>query len=267
MEARVNQTNIFYIDEGSHEQFPVIFIHAFPMSHMMWQPQTDFLNKKFRVIAYDVCGFGGSEVGSGQFTMETCADDLVALMDHLGLKKAVWCGLSMGGYIALRAIEKFPDRCRGLVLCDTRSEADGNEGKLKRAAAITTIQKLGATAFVDGFLQSVFLPESIAQGKDFVAQTKKIILANSPLGICGALLAMGMRTDTTDALRGIAVPTLVVVGENDALTPVAMAQNLHERIRNSRLAVIPNAAHMCNLENPGEFNRHLLEFLENTPSY
>jgi len=261
MEVLINATRIYYTDLGKTATTPVVLIHGFPFSHEMWNPQIEVLNSNFRVVAYDVRGHGKSEVGDGQYTIELFVDDLIALLDHLQIRKVVLCGLSMGGYIALRAIERNPERVLALVLCDTMAEADSNETKVRRATTIRNVKKDGVRAFAEGFLKSVFAPQSFISKPDDVELIKRTIESNSPLGICGTLLAMAGRTDTTSALAKISVQTLILVGERDTLIPPSKSQAMHDKIPNSKLHIISNAAHLSNLENPEEFNRHLLDFL------
>src|ERR1041385_1473418 len=160
MDAMINGLRLHYVDTGKSPGIAVLFIHGFPFNHTMWQAQIELLKPHFRVIAYDGRGHGQSEIGDGQYMLEFLVDDLVGLLDHLKLDQAVLCGLSMGGYIALRAIERHPERVRALILCDTRSEADSNEAKLKRSAGIRTVKKEGVPAFAENFLKALFAPES-----------------------------------------------------------------------------------------------------------
>jgi 3-oxoadipate enol-lactonase len=228
----------------------------------MWKGQTQMLQEKnLRVIAYDLRGHGQSDVGDGQYTIELFVDDLVALLDYLKITRTILCGFSMGGYIALRAIERNPDRFSALVLCDTMSAADSNEAKIRRANSIKLVKKEGVGRFAEGFLKAVFAPQTFDAKPDIVDEIRRTILSNSPLGICGALLAMAGRTDTTEALAKISVPTLILVGEHDAVTPPSAAKIMRDRILNSKLHLIENAAHMSNLENPSMFNEHLTKFL------
>jgi 3-oxoadipate enol-lactonase len=262
MRIKLNDVQINYVERGIPQGLPVVFIHGFPFNHTMWAPQMLALPNEYRAIAFDVRGHGDSDVGDGIYSIEFFVDDLIALLDHLVLKQVVLCGLSMGGYIALRAIERHPERCQGLILCDTRSEADSNEGKVKRSASIKAIKADGVKAFAEGFVKAVFAPQTFQTNPAAVDTIKKSIEANSPLGICGALLALAARTDTTASLAAIKVPTLILVGEYDTLTPVSAAQAMHEKIVGSELTVIPNAAHMSNIENPEAFNAALIKFLK-----
>ena len=253
---------LHHVDVGPRDALAVTLVHAFPLSHKMWQPQIELLKDSYRVVAPDLRGFGQTDAGDGQYTLEFFVDDLIELLDHLKIPKTVVCGLSMGGYIVLRAIERNPERFSGLVLCDTRSEADSNEAKIKRAGAIKTVKTQGVAAFADGFVKTVLTPQTFAARPQLVTAVKNLVQASSPIGIGAALLAMASRTDTTASLPKIGVPTLILVGEQDALTPPAAAQSMHSKIPNAELHILPNAAHMSNLENPHEFNQHLLAFLK-----
>lgn len=261
MKTVLNGSEAFYMEPGNPNGLPIVLIHGFPFSHEMWEPQIAVLQKRFRVVAYDLRGHGESEAGDGQYTLEFFVDDLIALLDFLKIQKAILCGLSIGGYIALRAVERNPERIGALILADTQAKADFNEAKLKRAAAIKSVKTNGVRAYAESFVKAVFAPQSLEERKDIVERIRHIIQSNSSLGICGALLALVSRTDTTEALSAIKVPTMILVGEHDALTPPAASQEMHSRIANSEIHVIPNAAHMSNLENIEEFNRHVLNFL------
>lgn len=261
MKIRVNDVTLNYAERGLPQGAPIVFIHGFPFNHSMWEPQMKALPNHFRAITYDVRGHGESDVGDGQYSIEFFVDDLIALMDHLVIKQAVLCGLSMGGYIALRAVERHPERVSGLILCDTRSEADSDEGKVKRSATVRSVRTHGVATFAEEFVKLVFAPETFEANPLLVASIREMIEANKPLGICGTALALGGRTDTTKALASIKVPTLVIVGEHDTLTPPAAAQAMQSKIRGSELRIIPRAAHLTNLENSAEFNNHLVGFL------
>jgi 3-oxoadipate enol-lactonase len=257
----IHDTTLDHTESGPAGGPPVVLIHGFPFSQEMWTPQIGALSLRYRVITYDVRGHGKSPPGDGQYTLEFFVDDLIGLLDHLRIDRAVLCGLSMGGYIALRAVERNPERVRALVLCDTRSEADSNEAKVKRAGAINAVKRQGVSAYAEGFVKAVFAPESFTTRPEAIEKIKKIIQANPASGICGTLLALACRTDTTAALPKIGVPTLILVGDQDSLTPPSAAEAMRGKIPRSEMHVIPHAAHMSNLENPGEFNARLLDFL------
>jgi 3-oxoadipate enol-lactonase len=250
-----------YNDYGPAGKVPVVLIHGFPFSQLMWRPQVEHLKSHFRIVTYDNRGHGRSAVGDGQYLIEYFVDDLIALLDQLGAQQAVLCGLSMGGYIALRAVERNPDRVKALVLADTRSEADSNEAKLKRAANIRTVKEKGVAEFAEGFLKAVFTKASVENKLPAVDEIRRVILANPPLGICGTLLALAARTDTTANLPQIKVPTLILVGDQDPVTPPAASESMHRAIPSSELHLMPNSSHMSNLESPDSFNSHLHAFL------
>ncbi len=259
--VRINDTHLLVVQHGPTGALPVVFIHGFPFSHAMWESQIGAVSRQFRAIAYDVRGLGGSSVGDGQYTIEEHVDDLIGLLDHLSIPKAVILGLSMGGYIALRALERNPERWTAAVLCNTRSEADTNEGRIGRAAAIRMVKKSGSQAFADEFVRKVFAPASFTRVPDAVKMITGIIARTPPLAIAGTLLALAGRTDTTGSLSRISVPTLIMVGEHDTTTPPEASRAMHERIARSELHIVPEAAHMSPLENPGLVNSHLMEFL------
>ena len=262
MKKKINGIAINFTEKGPKDGIPVIFIHGFPFDSTSWDLQLTAVAEKFRSIALDLRGYGESETGDGQYAIEFFVDDVFALMDELKLSKAILCGLSMGGYIALRAIEKASERVLGLVLCDTRSEADTNEGKLKRFNTLKTLKKEGIPAFADPLLKTIFADETIRLKPKIFEKIRSKILKLSPIAIGGGILALASRSDTTEYLENISVPTLIIVGEKDIITPPIVAQSMHEKISHSALAIIPHAGHLSNVENPEDFNRHLLDFLK-----
>lgn len=259
MKATINGLITHYVEHGHGT--PVVFIHGFPFSHRMWEPQLLALPDYFRRVAYDVRGHGESDLGDGQYSIEFFVDDLFGLLDHLGLEKAVVCGLSMGGYIALRAVEREPERFLGLVLGDTRSAADDNKAKVQRARSMQDVRQNGVAQFADAFVKKIFAPATLQNNTSLVDMIRDVISLNSPRGIAGTLLALAARTDTTEALAQIPVPTLIMVGEHDELTPVQDSRSMEQKITNVEMHVVPDAAHLSNLENPNFFNEKLAAFL------
>ena len=263
MEQKVNGIALY--DDGVREGTPLVFIHGFPFDHRMWDPQAQMFSKTHRVITYDVRGHGKSDVGDGQYTIELFVDDLFLVLDHLKIQRAIACGLSMGGYIALRAAERQADRFEALVLCDTKSEADSNEAKVKRAAAIHAVKKDGVSAFAGEFIKSVLTEKTLKTKPQLVESVLNLIRGNSPLGICGSLLALASRTDTTAALAKMNVPALILVGEEDKLTPPLVSESMAKALPRAAMHVIPASAHLSNLENPIVFNEKLSVFLKQLP--
>jgi pimeloyl-ACP methyl ester carboxylesterase len=240
---------------------PVLLLHAFPLSHRMFDPQFEALSDGYRVVAPDHRGFGDSEPGDGQTTMETLVDDVFAVLDDIGIDRVSACGVSMGGYVLLRALERAPERFRSLVLADTRSTPDDDAGRLGRATTLRAVKTGGVAEFAEQFSAKLLGPTTLSQQPELREHVAKLIRANTPLGICGALLALGLRTDTTAALRRLSVPALMVVGDEDALTPPAQSRAMVEAAPGSRMVEIPGAGHLSNLEDPEAFNRALLAFL------
>jgi 3-oxoadipate enol-lactonase len=247
---------------GPERGAPIVFLHPFPCNRSLWKTQIQLLEKDFRLYAYDQRGLGESEGGKSPFSFEFFVDDLFAFLDHWKIEKVILCGLSMGGYVALRAIERSPERVQGLVLCDTRSEADSNEAKLKRAAGVRLVMKEGVAGYAETFLKSALTAATLSNESAIVQTVRQMITQNSPEGIAAALVALASRTDTTANLPNIKVPTLIMVGDSDTVTPPAAAESMKTAIPGARLEVIPKAAHLSNLENPSVFNSALLRFLQ-----
>jgi 3-oxoadipate enol-lactonase len=240
----------------------VLLLHAFPLGLFMWEPQKEALAATHRVVRFDARGFGGSPAGDGPLTMETIADDGAALLDHLGIDKAIVAGCSMGGYAALAFVRRHPRRLAGLVLQDTRAGADTPEAKASRATLAAKVLAEGASAAVEAFLPKLLGETAHRDRPDLAARLRERILATSPRGIANALHGLAARADSRQTLPTVAVPTLVVVGAEDVLTPPSEAEALAAAIPGARLEVIPGAGHLANLENPGAVNAALRAFLE-----
>jgi len=267
MRAFINGCNLFYAAAGDTSAPPVLFIHGFPFSHQMWRSQMDAVAAAgFRGLAYDIRGHGFSDVGDGQYTIESHVDDLFGLMDYLKLPRAVIAGLSMGGYIALRALEREPARFVAVILCDTRSEADTDEARVRRAGSVKSVKAEGSGAYAEGYVRQMFAPRSFTTNPGAVETIRAIIAGTPPLSIAGTLIALAARTDTTRSLAAVNIPALIMVGDQDTVTPLSSAQVLHAGIRGSELHVVPGAAHMSNMENPAFFNEKLLAFLRRLPA-
>jgi 3-oxoadipate enol-lactonase len=243
----------------------LLLLHAFPLGLAMWDEQARGLAEGRQVVRFDARGFGGSPPGDALLTMERIADDAVGVLDRLGVPSAVVAGLSMGGYAALALARRHPDRIRALVLADTRAGADSPEAKATRAAQAERVRREGARAIADAVLPKLLGATSHRERPDLVARVRSLIEANPPRGIADALAGLAARADSTPALREIRVPTLVVVGDEDTITPIADAEALQRGIPGSRLAIVPRAGHLSNMENPAEFNRHVGSFLEAHP--
>lgn len=259
--ARVSGVDTAYVRVGKVGGVPVVFIHGYPFSKEMWAPQLEALAPVADCVAYDIRGFGESSHGSARLSIDLFVDDLIDLIDSLQLIMPVAVGLSMGGYIALRAYERFPARFRGLVLCDTRSDADGEEGRRRRQETMRGIEERGSEAFADDFLKRAFAASSLATSAAAVEHIRTTILRTAPEVLIEGQMALMRRHDTTPILPLIRIPVLVLVGEEDALTPPAVSRAMAEQITDSELHVIPGAGHLSNLENPPVFCAHLGTYL------
>ncbi|MDD4972127.1 MAG: alpha/beta fold hydrolase [Paludibacter sp.] len=256
----VNSMQVNYTDVGPEEAPVIIFIHGFPLNLSMWNMQVEALNEKFRIISYDIRGHGESDAGNDAFSIELFVADLVSFMDSLKISKASLCGLSMGGYIALNAVEHYPERFESMVLCDTTCKADLPEGKEKRMKAVENIITNGVQNYASESVKNLFAPGSFTSNKSVVSEVEKMIANTSELSLCSTLLALSARHETCSKLSEIKVPVLILVGAEDSITPPSAAMFLHESIKNSTLQVIEGAGHLSNLENPEAFNQHLKIF-------
>lgn len=239
---------------------PLIFVHAFPLSSNMWEPQVNFFRNQFRVITYDVRGLGKSAQTDNQFTMESYVNDFFSVLDGLGIDKVNACGLSMGGYIILRALTRNSGRFSSVILADTRAERDDDYGLISRANSILEIKSGKKDEFLNNFLPKLINEKSYNK-PEIKSFLDKVISLNTNDGICGAMLSLATRTNTLDKLKDVNIPALIIVGEDDMLTPKNFAEAMKSSLKNSVLEIIPDSGHLSNLENPVYFNNVVLKFL------
>jgi 3-oxoadipate enol-lactonase len=259
MKVRIGGAEIEYDVRG--EGPGVLFLHAFPLGLSMWEAQVEALAGSHQAIRFDARGFGGSPPGAGLLTMEAIADDAVALLDRLGVSRVALVGCSMGGYAAFAFVRRHAERLRGMVHQDTRAGADSAEARSARAEVIDRVRREGASAAADAFLPKLLGETTQKENPDLVAQLRARILATAPQGIVDALAGIAARADSTPTLREIRVPTLVVCGEEDVITPPAESEAIRRGIAGSRLVLVPRAGHLANLESPAAYNAALTEFL------
>jgi len=267
----VNNHTISYTDEGKYGAPVIIFIHGFPFNKSMWSPQLELLRDHCRIITYDIRGFGNSSTGTLEFSIELFVKDLIALMDALKIEKAILCGLSMGGYIALNAAENHPERFSSLILSDTSCKPDTTEAKAKRLNAIVNIRKKGVVEYADEIVKNLFAPGSFKSKEQEIASVKKMITNTSVRTLCNTLLALSIRKETCNRLHNLKIPVLIMAGSEDIITPPSEACIMHKKIKGSAMQVIDHAGHLSNLENTEEFNIQLKKFVvslteELTPS-
>lgn len=254
----VNDTEIAFDDIGSG--LPVVFLHGFPLNRTMWEPQIGALVAEARCIPIDFRGFGDS-AASPPYTMDRFADDVAAVLDTLQIERAVVVGLSMGGYAAFALWRRHRARIRGLVLADTRAAADSPDGLEQRREIIRVAETQGTTAIANMQIAGLVGKSTRDKRPDIYDAMHRMIAQGSVEGIVGGTQAMMTRPDSTPTLATIDVPTLVVVGEEDGITPRQDAEALHRGIAGSRLEVLQHAGHLSNVERPAAFNTVMSEFL------
>jgi 3-oxoadipate enol-lactonase len=261
MKIPVNNTYLGYDDHGIG--LPILFLPAFPLNRSMWQGELISLlsDEHYRLIALDWRGFGESEITDPISTMELFADDIAALMDSLGIQQAVLCGLSMGGYAAFAFLRKYPQRVTGLILADTRPGADTPEAQANRENVAHIAETQGTEAIADLQVPRVLSEYTRLHNPEVEMRVRQMIEAAMIQGIAAASRGMAQRADSTDLLARISCPTLVIVGEQDALTPPGVAQEYAEQIPGAQLVVITNAGHLSNLEQPEAFLQAVRGFL------
>ena len=261
MKVRIQNADIAYDDHGVGQ--PILFLHAFPLNRTMWTRQIGELlsEQHYRLVSLDWRGFGESEIPAGISTMELFADDVAGLMDALGMQEAILCGLSMGGYVALAFLRKYPQRVRGLILADTKPSADNDEGRVRRESVAQLALGKGADAIADLQIPSLLSAYTRQYVPEVEMRVRQMINSATSEGIAAASRGMALRSDATDLLAHIACPTLVLVGEQDALTPPAVASDYATKIPNAQFVVIPQSGHLSNLEQPEAFLQIVRNFL------
>jgi len=253
-----NKQSLSYDEAG---QGPILLLlHGFPLDREMWRPQIVGLASQARVIALDLPGFGGSSLEETRFTIESAADSVAEFLLATNISERVTVGgLSMGGYVAMAFARRHPDRLRGLILADTRAEPDDEIAKANRAKSITLAQEKGAAGVIEAMIPKLLAPENIASCAE---DLRRIASRQSTASVLNAIAALRDRPDAKPGLKSIAVPTLVIVGDQDAVTPPSFAEAIAHETPGSKLVVIPGAGHMSNLENPAAFNEAVSQFLQ-----
>lgn len=262
---RVHDIELAYEDRGAGA--PLVLVHGFPLDHSMWAAQIEALSAVGRVLAPDLRGFGQSRAhetldGSALVTMEQLADDLAALLDALDITAPiVFGGLSMGGYVALQFARKHAARLRGLVLCDTRAAADAPDPAAARLAMADRVLREGPGPLVESMLPRLFASDTIQRRPEAVAGVRRVMMNTDPRTIAAASRGMARRPDSTPTLRDIACPTLVLVGEHDAISPPAEMRSIAAAVPHARFVEIPGSGHLAPLEAPDAVNAAIEGFL------
>lgn len=260
MEAIVNGIQIAYDDDGNGPA--VLLVHGFPLSRRMWHPQINALVAAgYRVIIPDLRGFGDSDAPDGPYGMDLFADDLIALLDHLEIDTATVAGMSMGGYIVLNLLERYPQRLSAACFCQTRANADDEAGKSRRLQLAQEVRERGPQVIADLFLPLLLSDASLAQRPRLVEEVYSWMVGTATAGLTGGLLAMRERKDYTPLLPTYALPCLAIGGSDDKIVPPTILDVFKVGLPTCRTALIPDAGHLANLEAPGPFNAALLVFL------
>ena len=235
---------------------PILWIHGFPLASSIYEHQLAIRN--VRHVMPDLPGFGQSRPQGSDVSIDDYARICIDLLDHRGIDSAVLAGLSMGGYICFAIARLAPERMRGLILIDTRETADTEEARKGRYDSIEKVKKEGVRPIVESMLPKMLTAAAPTEMRDRV---REIMMSSSPEGVCAALRAMATRPDSTPLLTEIKVPTLIIVGEQDAITPPADAERMAAAISGSRLVRIEGAAHLSNYEKATEVNGAIAKFV------
>ncbi|HZI21270.1 MAG TPA: alpha/beta fold hydrolase [Gemmatimonadales bacterium] len=246
------------------EGVPVLFVHGFPFDRSMWRHQLATLTGARR-IAPDFRGVGSTAPGADGYSLARYADDLAAVLDAFGIRAAVVCGLSLGGYVVFELLRRHGERVRALVLADTKAGADSPAGKRGRDELVALAEREGVDAVVERLLPRLLAPATLATQPDVVAQVREMARRWSVPALAGALRAMRDRPDSTATLRGVRIPTLVVTGQDDQLAPPEAARAMAELVPGAQCHVIPGAGHLAPLEQPLAMGRLLGEFVRGLP--
>lgn len=243
--------------KAAGEGHPLVLLHGFPLSSVQWDPNFARLRERNLLVAVSLRGFGGSPVAESA-TMDEMADDVADTLRALGIGKAAFCGCSMGGYVALAMWRRHRELVSSLVLVDTRSAPDSAEQRAGRETFAQEVLKGGAVVAVEKMLPKLLSAKASDAARSFV---RDVTLANRPEGIAAALRGLGSRPDSTPLLDSIDVPTLLVCGELDAITPPAEMRGVGAMIRGSKYVEIPGAGHLSNIEAPKAFSETVQGFL------
>ena len=243
-----------HIEAGSGRPV-LLLLHAFPFPAAMWQPQLDGLSDVARVVAPELAPHRHD-------SLDDIADSVAALVDELDLAPVVVGGLSMGGYVAFAFLRRHRSLVKGLILADTRAGADTDEVRERRTSQQATVAEDGTRPIVEAMLKGLPGQHTKDDRPDVMAELERLMGQVGPEDVTAALEAMKRRPDSTPDLAGIDIPTLVIVGDQDTLSPPDVAEETAQALPNAELAVIPNVGHVSNLEDPGLFNQVVRAYLE-----
>jgi len=260
MQIKANGIRMNYELSGKKGAPAVVLSHSLACNLLMWNPQMDALSPYFHVLRYDTRGHGATDAPSGSYTLELLAEDVIGLLDALGMDRVHFVGLSMGGMIGQCLALNHPHRLKSLVLCDTASIIPAEAQPVWQERS-DKVRKKGMEALSEETMERWFTPAFLRQNPPMVKLIREQILATSVAGYIGCTEAI-RRLNYLDRISGIKIPTLIMVGEDDPGTPVSASEAMHERITGSKLVILPSARHLSNVEQTDPFNGALLKFLK-----
>ncbi|WP_020661232.1 alpha/beta fold hydrolase [Amycolatopsis benzoatilytica] len=254
-----------YDDSRRQPKIPVLLVHGHPFDRSMWRPQAEYLTRRgHRVVVPDLRGYGQS-TGPEVTGLDSFAEDLAGLADHLGLGRFALGGLSMGGQVVMQTVRDHPERIVALLLADTFAEPETDEGRAARNAAADRVLAEGMAEYADELLPKMVSPATFAGNAEVTEHVRTMMRGTPAAGAAAALRARARRPDYRESLKQVSVPTLVAVGSEDEFTPVADAQSVQRLVAGSALVVLDGAGHLPNLESAAEFNDAFGRFLDEVP--
>ncbi len=259
MRVKINGLSFYAAVRG---QGPALtLIHGFPLSHRIFDAQFRTLSGEYRVITPDLRGFCKTPITETDVTMDTYADDIAALLEHLEVEQTVLGGLSMGGYIAFAFWRRYPERVRALILMNTRAAPDTEEGRQNRYRTAERVQEEGLSPLIENMIPKLLSPGTLKGKPHVVRKLRSIMESASVAGVVAALKAMAGRPDSRPTLETITVPTLIISGQEDQLIPVSEAEEMFLRIPQAQLRVIERAGHLTTMERPRTVGRLMRQFV------
>lgn len=250
-----NGFSVAYSDSGQGK--PLVLIHAFPTDQRLWQSQQP-LTQHFRVITMDLPGFGRSSPTNGELiTMAQYADEIKKILNKLAIEHAIIGGESMGGYVALAFLKKYPNKVDGLILSNTQATADSPEMKIQRSATANEVLEHGTTQLIKNFMAKALSSSATQDTRNFL---QGIVAQQDPKAVVSALRGMALREDTSTVLADTHLPVLIISGEKDTVISPRQSQKMHRLAKSSKLVVLPKTGHLSNLEQPEEWNHAVIQY-------
>jgi 3-oxoadipate enol-lactonase len=258
----INGGVISYYENNAHGKPCLLFLHAFPFNKEIWKDQLAYFANDFYVLAPDFRGFGNSSKGYKHPSIDLFTDDIKILLESLGIEKANICGLSLGGYVTLQFVKKYPQLVQSLILCDTQCREDTKLEMTERYKTVDDIIAYGLHYFSEVLLPRLVSENSFLYNQGLMRTLRAMIYSGRRDAIVFTIMALARRDDTCDILKGIEKPSLIMVGQHDKVTPVSEAIYLHQNIKGSVLKIIPDAGHLSNIDSPSVFNESLAVYLD-----